>query len=83
MRLFGRKAGRDAGSGAQGDQPETAGQGPGASQGAPDESEIVVGERSTALVHRARSLQSRITDVLAIGLMCIFRLIVIVISGTT
>jgi type IV secretion system protein VirB10 len=70
MRLFGRKAGRDAGSGVEGDQPETAGQGPGASPGAPDEPETVVGERSTALVHRARSLQSRITDVLAIGLMC-------------
>ena len=68
MRLFGWKAGRDASGGAEGDQPDTVG--PGASQGAPDEPETVVGERSTALVHRARSLQARITDVLAIGLMC-------------
>lgn len=70
MRLFRRKAmkGRDDAVG-EGAQPHAAGQSTEA-QTAPDQPEIVLGERSTALSHRARSLQSRITDVLAIGLMC-------------
>lgn len=67
MKLFRRKVVKDAESVAGKSEP--GGADPGA-EAQLDQPEVVLGERSTALAHRTRSLQSRITDVLAIGLMC-------------
>lgn len=84
MRLFGGRAvkgGNGTGPSArppdtEGAQSETPPTEPGVPprQAAAEESQTVRGERSTALVHRARSLQSRITDGLAIGLVSLLGL---------
>lgn len=84
MKLFGGRTVKDGGgTGAKGDPSEAGGGGrdttpaePAASpaQAAPEISQTVRGERSTALVNRARSLQSRITDGLAIGLVSVLGL---------
>lgn len=79
MRLFGGRAVRGGnGTGPPPRPPDTEGaksETPPADPGVPlaqaaaEESQTVRGERSTALVNRARPLQSRITDALAIALM--------------
>lgn len=84
MKLFGgRGVKRAAQAGAQTELPDAEGQAsetpsneapPSAAEGPVGVSQTVRGERSTALVSRGRSLQSRITDGLAMGLMCLLGL---------
>lgn len=84
MKLFGGRTVKGGdGTGAEEDPSEAGGEGretrptdasaqPG--QAPPEISQTVRGERSAALVNRARSLQSRITDGLAIGLVSVLGL---------
>jgi type IV secretion system protein VirB10 len=84
VRLFGGRAVKGGnGTGTPARPPDTGGAesetpptepGVPPAQAAAEESQTVRGERSTALVHRARSLQSRITDGLAIGLVSLLGL---------
>ena len=69
MKLFGRRAAPESAEAAGTGEPSPGARQDAGAQTSRDEAQVVLGERSTALAHRARSLQSRITDVLAIGLM--------------
>lgn len=78
MKLFGGRTASGAGAGTEQDSSVTKGQKSGpeppAEPAGPETFHAVRGERSTTLVNRARSLQSRITDGLAIGLMSLLAL---------